>query len=266
MPATVPVRRAALRAVPFALVLGLAAVPVFAQDDADAGHPVHIHAGTCAELGDVVFPLDNLVAPDMAATPGADAGAAATPEADMGEVVAESTTTVEAPLADILAAPHAINVHESAENIQNYIACGDLSGEPEDGRLEIDLAELNDSGLSGMATLEEDGDGATTVSVMVMRADAATPAAGAAAAQDALAVDIKDFLYVPDPITVPVGGSVTWTNSDPVPHTATARDREVLQSGTLRQGESFSQIFDTAGSYEYFCEFHSGMKGTVVVE
>ncbi len=138
-------------------------------------HPAHIHSGTCDELGDVVFPLEDVTHGGMMATPGAGMDAMATPGAAMagmmGEVVAQSTTEVEASLDDILAAEHAINVHESAENIENYIACGDLTGTPEDGTLEIELDELNDSGFMGMATLEDNGDGTTTVNVMLTAAD-----------------------------------------------------------------------------------------------
>ena len=54
-------------------------------------------------------------------------------------------------------------------------------------------------------------------------------------------VDIKDFTYVPDPVEIPVGATVTWTNSDTAPHTATAQDREALQSGTLNPGDGYSQ-------------------------
>ena len=50
------------------------------------------------------------------------------------------------------------------------------------------------------------------------------------------------------------------------PHTATATDRAALQSGTLNQGDSFTQQFDTAGTYEYFCEFHPNMHGEIVVQ
>ena len=49
-------------------------------------------------------------------------------------------------------------------------------------------------------------------------------------------------------------------------HSATGTDRDALQSGTLNQGDSFTQTFDTAGTYEYFCEFHAEMKGTIVVQ
>ena len=94
--------------------------------------------------------------------------------------------------------------------------------------------------------------------------DCPTPAAGGEAGE--VAVDIRDFAYNPDPVEVPVGGTVTWTNQDSAPHTATGQDRDVLQSGTLNQGESYSQTFNEAGEYEYFCEFHPNMNGTVVVQ
>ncbi len=79
-------------------------------------------------------------------------------------------------------------------------------------------------------------------------------------------VDIGDNFYEPELVTVPVGGSVTWTNGGAEPHTATARDREVLQSDALKQGEPYTETFEAAGTYEYFCEFHPNMKGTVVVQ
>lgn len=252
-----------------------------AQDATPTGstetpHPAHIHAGTCTELGDVVYPLTDVAAPDADATPEAMAhdmsDMTGTPEADAGEIVAESTTDVEASLDDILAAEHAINVHESMENIGNYIACGELTGPATDGALEIELQELNDSGYTGNASLVDNGDGTTTVTVSLMSSGsdaASTPEAGdtgAADSADAVQVSISDFTFNPDPVTISVGQSVTWTNEDSAPHTATAQDREVLQSGTLNQGESYTQTFDTPGTYEYFCEFHPDMKGVIIVE
>ena len=138
-------------------------------------HPAHIHTGTCETLGDVVYPLNDLTAPEMMGTPmaGMDstpmAGMSATPMAGMGEVVAQSTTTVEASLDDILAAEHAINVHLSAEEIDVYIACGDITGTADGGQLQIELEELNNSGYQGMAILMDAGDGTTRVDVWLMQ-------------------------------------------------------------------------------------------------
>jgi len=239
---------------------------------AAAAHPAHIHTGSCDTLGEVVFPLNDVAAPghDDRGEASTEDDTTATPEAGEDKVVAESTTTVEVALDDILAAEHSVNVHESAENIANYIACGDVTGEPEDGTLEVELLELNDSGYSGSATLVDDGDGSTTVTIVLTQDDAGTPEAsentGEAAAADAVLVEISDFAFGPETVTIPVGGSVTWTNLDTAPHTATAQDRDMLQTGTLGQGESVTVTFDEAGTYEYFCEFHPNMSGTVIVE
>jgi plastocyanin len=37
-------------------------------------------------------------------------------------------------------------------------------------------------------------------------------------------VDIADFAYDPDPVTVEAGGKVIWLNRDSAPHTASAKD------------------------------------------
>ncbi|MBL8128345.1 MAG: cupredoxin family copper-binding protein [Chloroflexia bacterium] len=93
---------------------------------------------------------------------------------------------------------------------------------------------------------------------------AAADAAPAAAADTP--VDIRDFAFNPNPVEIAAGGSVTWTNQDAVPHTATGVDRAVLQSGTIQPGASFTQVFDTPGTFDYFCEFHGNMKGQVIVK
>ena len=146
----------------------------------DAGapsHPAHIHSGTCSTLGDVEFPLENVTASGATASPEASPALelAATPAVSGPALM--STTTVETTLDELLGGEHAINVHESDENIQNYIACGDVTGTASDGMLTIDLAELNDSGVTGQATLTDNGDGTTTVMVHVTHGTMATPTA-----------------------------------------------------------------------------------------
>lgn len=261
------------RSLRFAVVAAIGVLtlmtPTLAAQDGDAPHPAHIHAGTCAELGDVVFPITDVAFPD---------GESSGPES--AHPVKISETEVAAPLQDIIDGGHAINVHLSADEIDTYIACGDIGGvvhENEDGRtsLVIGLGELNESGHTGVAWFGADGD-VTEVAIMLIEPDSmgdasagaaqeASPDA-AAAATDSTAVTIQGFAFNPPTIEIPVGGSVTWTNEDNVPHTATGLDRDALQSGTIPFGESFTQTFDTAGTYEYFCEFHPNMEGSIVVQ
>mgnify|MGYP001559748075 CR=1 FL=1 len=70
-------------------------------------------------------------------------------------------------------------------------------------------------------------------------------------------------------LNVKVGGTVTWTNQDGVPHTVThmvpAEGRK-FKSSFLNKGQTFSFTFREAGSFSYFCEVHpDDMKATVVV-
>lgn len=77
-------------------------------------------------------------------------------------------------------------------------------------------------------------------------------------------VSIKGFKYTPETITVKVGDTVTWTNSDSVAHTATADDGS-WDTGSIGTGESKEVIFTKAGTFSYHCTPHPFMKGKVVV-
>jgi plastocyanin len=225
-------------------------------------HPAHIHAGTCAALGDVVFPLSDVGGEMMDASGSPVAATAMGPETAIPVDV--SMTTVQADLNTIISGGHAINVHESAENIGNYIACGDIGGAVMGSDLAIGLGELNDSGYSGVAWLHDNGDGTTAVTVFLT---AASGAGGEAADAAAAAVEIKDFAFNPPTLEVAVGTTVTWTNNDTAPHTATQNPSgSGFQSGRIDNGGTFSYTFDTAGTFDYFCEFHPNMTGTVVVQ
>ena len=78
-------------------------------------------------------------------------------------------------------------------------------------------------------------------------------------------VEIAEFKYLPETVTVPVGGEVTWTNSDKAVHTATADDSS-FDTGSLERDGTESVAFDEPGSFEYYCRFHAFMRGTVEVE
>jgi len=141
-------------------MVALSGPAAWAQDatpeaaDLFAPRPAHIHTGTCDEVGEIVAPLTDLTG----ATGGDRVGQA------RRAIPAESSfTSVPLTLDAILGADHVVNVHLSAEEIETYIACGEIGGSlsPE-GAVIIGLREMNDSGFTGIAYLSPGADGAST--------------------------------------------------------------------------------------------------------
>jgi plastocyanin len=64
--------------------------------------------------------------------------------------------------------------------------------------------------------------------------------------------------------TVPVGGTVVWTNFGVQAHTATSPDG-AWDTGMVAPGASAEILFDTPGTYSFVCTPHPWMKGTVIV-
>jgi amicyanin len=78
-------------------------------------------------------------------------------------------------------------------------------------------------------------------------------------------VNIDQFTFLPQRITVKAGTTVTWSNEDDVPHTV-ASSSKVFKSKALDTADKFSFTFTTPGTYDYFCSVHPHMTGAVVVE
>lgn len=92
-----------------------------------------------------------------------------------------------------------------------------------------------------------------------------TPKAGSGTPAAAVAVAMRNYKFVPKTLRIAPGTTVTWTNFDYAPHSATARKGE-FDSDTVGNGESFSHTFASAGSIPYYCRFHAGsMTGTIEV-
>ncbi len=68
-----------------------------------------------------------------------------------------------------------------------------------------------------------------------------------------------------NPLTVPAGATITWTNGDTVRHTSTA-NAGTWNSGDLAPGASFSVTLSTPGAYPYRCNLHPNMVGTITVQ
>ena len=102
---------------------------------------------------------------------------------------------------------------------------------------------------------------ATGLAVAVFAVTAAFPAASAQAAE----VQIDQFAFAPQRVTVKAGTTVTWINDDDIPHTIASSSKS-FKSNALDTKDKFSFTFTTPGTYEYFCSLHPHMTGTIVVE
>jgi hypothetical protein len=172
-------------------LLAFGTMSALAQDatptgGAEPAHPVHIHSGTCDALGDVVVPLNDIVTYNItnsfsfgpAATPEADSMATPLPSVSVTETtpVLVSVTHIDANVADFVTGGFAINAHESAENIQNYIACGNIPACTSPAcaavsGVSIVLAPQNDSGYFGAARIDADPDGGAIVAIYLFQSE-----------------------------------------------------------------------------------------------
>ena len=79
------------------------------------------------------------------------------------------------------------------------------------------------------------------------------------------AVAITGFKFLPDTVKVPRGSTVTWTNNDTAPHTATVDSGTEFASANITTGTTFSHQFLTAGTFNYHCAVHATMAHAVVI-
>jgi nitrite reductase (NO-forming) len=80
---------------------------------------------------------------------------------------------------------------------------------------------------------------------------------------------LTDTAFQPNPVQVSTGDTVTWTNNDSQPHTATSGENVTpdgkFDSGIMAPKGTFDFTFTEAGEYPYFCLLHPNMVGTVSV-
>lgn len=79
-------------------------------------------------------------------------------------------------------------------------------------------------------------------------------------------IEIKDFMFSPQTITVKSGETITWINRDEEPHTIVSVGKKFPKSSALDTDQEFSITVSAPGTYEYFCSVHPKMTGTIVVE
>ena len=79
-------------------------------------------------------------------------------------------------------------------------------------------------------------------------------------------VVIEHFTFSPKTLSVPTGATVIWTNQDDAQHVVVSVDNRFKKSALLKPGQRFSNTFETAGTYSFFCSIHPRMTGTIVVK
>ncbi len=171
----------------FALVPGLlmsgAAVaqegtPVATPGGPSEGYPVAVHQGTCDDLtAEPAFELGNAV------TFGVDEGEGGEDVQTIGTgealpLLLQASGTIDGSLEDLGSQGHAVVVHASPDDYETIVACGNVAGVNEEGRLAIALGPVDGSSVVGVAILEgEDQVNATVYVFDTENAGGPTPEA-----------------------------------------------------------------------------------------
>jgi plastocyanin len=79
-------------------------------------------------------------------------------------------------------------------------------------------------------------------------------------------IEIKDFAFNPQTLTVKSGEKVTWINRDEEPHTIVSVEKQFKKSTALDTDQEFTITAGAPGTYNYFCSVHPKMTGIIIVQ
>lgn len=80
-------------------------------------------------------------------------------------------------------------------------------------------------------------------------------------------IDQKEQLFKPDKLSVKVGDTVYFTNSEAALHSVNVDGKNILGAGAnMKQGEAATWKPAKAGTYNITCDYHPAMKATVTVQ
>jgi plastocyanin len=77
-------------------------------------------------------------------------------------------------------------------------------------------------------------------------------------------VNIDNFAFAPNELTINAGTAIVFRNRDDIPHMVVGTKGE-FHSNALDTDDSFSFTFAKAGTYAYFCGLHPQMQGKIIV-
>lgn len=79
-------------------------------------------------------------------------------------------------------------------------------------------------------------------------------------------INIADLAFKDQNIKIKKGTKVVWTNNDQSAHTVNSSGPGgSLNSGLFSNGETFELVFNDAGAFDYHCEVHPFMEGSITV-
>jgi plastocyanin len=166
------------------------------------------------------------------------------------------------PFAATFAASAQVLKSEIRNNVSS-LADPTLAATPEVDETDAeDVGTANATTTTDANTLEADDDAANSEEVIVRIPQGSS--------------SLTDDAYIPNPVEVSVGDTVTWINDDFTTHTATSGDPGSGSTGIFGgsedspeiigpEGDTQSYTFDEAGEFPYYCTLHPSMVGTVVV-
>lgn len=80
-------------------------------------------------------------------------------------------------------------------------------------------------------------------------------------------VSVLDDFFSPSSVTIHQGDKVKWTWDGNISHSSTGPGTPPLwDSGVLLPGSTFTNTFNTTGTFAYHCVIHSAMLGSVTVQ
>ena len=77
-------------------------------------------------------------------------------------------------------------------------------------------------------------------------------------------IEIADFSYSIEDLSVNIGDIIEWVNRDIVPHTATAVDKS-WDTGLIAPGKSVLFEVKVGMASDYFCFYHPMMKAKIIL-
>lgn len=135
-------------------VAAQSATPQVTPAGPSGGYPIAVHEGTCQsptaepawDVGNAITIGSDQDSPDMVGQP-------------VGAPVLQVTKAIDVKLDDLGNQPYVLAVHASADDYDTIVACGQIAGVNQDGKLVIALAPVGGGTVNGIATLDSDTSG-----------------------------------------------------------------------------------------------------------